>query len=397
MAARKTTKAAATPAPAPRKGRVRVALTAAAVAVGVAAGALTSASVHGSYFASSKERTGLEFVSTGCAVLDEVMGGGYALGRMSNIIGDKSTGKTLLAIEACGNFAKKYPDGLIRYAEAEAAFDPGYAGALGMPMDRVEFADWKRTTKRKKTKDEDIDVAVDRDDDASDRTVEWVFEDIQATLKRLKGRPCMYVVDSLDALSDRAEQERGMDAGSYGMEKAKRLGEMFRRLVGQMEDSRMCLIIISQVRDNIGVTFGSKYKRSGGHAMDFYATHCLWLSNLGQIHKTINGIKRTIGVDIKAQCQKNKIGLPWRTCEFPILFGYGIDDATAHAQWLVQHKLDERLAELGMSAGGYKTRIPAVQSRGGAELLELREGLARIVREEWPKLEAQFLPTASKY
>lgn len=391
MAARKTQRATAgaptaapAPVPARKGGRVRVALTATAVAVGVVAGTGTNPVPLGSYFADSGQRTGLEFITTGCALLDEVMGGGYALGRMSNIIGDKSTGKTLLAIEACGNFAKKFADGVIRYAEAEAAFDQGYAGALGMPLDRVQFADWKPRDKK-------------ADADASDRTVEWVFEDITETLESLNGRPCMYVVDSLDALSDRAELARGMDAGSYGMEKAKRLGELFRRLVGKMEDSRMCLIIISQVRDNIGVTFGSKYKRSGGHAMDFYATHCLWLSNLGQMHKTIRGIKRTIGVNIKAQCQKNKIGLPWRQCDFPILFGYGIDDASAHANWLVESKLDARLGELGMSAGGYKVRIAAAQERGGPELRELREGLARIVREEWPKLEAEFLPTARKY
>src|ERR1019366_3976564 len=89
----------------------------------------------GNYFSSPK--TGIEFISSGCHNLDLALGGGWAEGRVSNIVGDKSTGKSLLAIEACANFAIKYPKGTIRYREAEAAFDRPYAEALGMPVDHV--------------------------------------------------------------------------------------------------------------------------------------------------------------------------------------------------------------------------------------------------------------------
>lgn len=333
----------------------------------------------GSYFSSSEQRVGLEFISTGCAVLDQVMGGGYVLGRMSNIIGDKSTGKTLLAIEAAGNFARKYGDGVIRYLEAESAFDKEYARAMGLPVERVEWAE----------------MVTDKGD--ADRTVEWLHDDIVTTLAKLKGRPCIYIVDSLDALSDRAEMGRDISDGSFGAAKAKKLGEMFRRLVGDIEKSRMLLLVISQIRDKIGVTFGETKMRSGGHAMDFYATHCLWLAQIATLKRTVQKIERPVGVSIRAKCKKNKVGMPFRECDFPLLFGYGVDDLTANTEWLLAAGKDSRLEELGMSKAGYKVRIASLRDKGGPELAEFRKILNAMVLKEWSDVEMTFLPKASKY
>lgn len=347
--------------------------------VAVGASAPSAPTSPGSYFSSSEQRVGLEFISTGCAVLDQVMGGGYVLGRMSNVIGDKSTGKTLLAIEAAGNFARRYEDGVIRYLEAESAFDKEYARAMGLPVDRVEWAE----------------MVTDKGD--ADRTVEWLHDDIVTTLAKLKGRPCIYIVDSLDALSDRAEMERDISDSSYGAAKAKKLGEMFRRLVGDIEKSRMLLLVISQIRDKIGVTFGENKMRSGGHAMDFYATHCLWLAQIGTLKKTVQKIERPIGVSIRAKCKKNKVGIPFRECDFPLLFGYGVDDLTANTEWLLAAGKDDRLTELGMSKAGYKVRITSLRDKGGAELAAFRKTLNAMVMEEWSAVEMTFLPKASKY
>ena len=221
------TKVKAEKDPAPSVGRVRV----------------SAATAGATYFASSAERDGLEFFSTGCALLDQVMGGGYVLGRMTNVIGDKSTGKTLLAIEAVINFLRKWVDGYVRYAEAEAAFDQKYAAAMGMPITQVDWA------------------SMLSEDGENDRTVEWLFDDITATIKKLKGRPGLYIVDSLDALSDRDELERDISKGSFGQAKAKKIGELFRRLAGEIESSRLCVLIISQIRDKIGVMFTRKRMR----------------------------------------------------------------------------------------------------------------------------------------
>jgi recombination protein RecA len=332
-----------------------------------------------SYFASSEQRTGLEFISSGCKLLDQVLGGGYVLGRMSNIIGDKSTGKTLLAIEAAANFIRTYPGGYIRYVEAESAFDPLYASALGMPVDQVDFA------------------KLEDDKGVADRTVEWVFEDIQDVLKRLNGRPGLYVIDSLDALSDREEMKRDISAGTYGGGKPKKIGELFRRLVGDIEQSRLCILIISQIRDKIGVTFGETKMRAGGRAMDFYATHCLWLAHIGMVKKTMGGVERAIGVEIRAKCKKNKVGLPFRECDFELLFGWGVDDIGASIEWLIKHKREERLKELDMSKSGYKTLLLKMRDAGGPDLQALRVKLDTIVVEEWSNLEQLFLPKSTKY
>src|SRR5258708_2973906 len=83
----------------------------------------------------------LEFVSSGCTILDCVLGNGYPIGRIVNIVGDRSTAKTLLATEAVINFLRQYPNGAAFYRETEATYDINYAKTMGMPIDRVEFGD----------------------------------------------------------------------------------------------------------------------------------------------------------------------------------------------------------------------------------------------------------------
>lgn len=322
------------------------------------------------YFASMKKETAI--TSTGCAILDCVLGGGYPLGRIVNLVGDKSTGKTLMAIEASANFLNAYQDARIRYAEVESAFDKQYAEALGMPVDQVEFAD-------------DI------------YTVEDFYEDLEKTLDELNGRPCLYILDSLDAISDRAELERDIDKGSYGGEKPKKMGELFRRLVQKLEASRVLLIIISQIRDKIGVTFGKTKMRTGGKALDFYASVVIWLSEVEKLKRTVNKIDRIVGIQVRAKCEKNKIGLPFRECSYPILFGYGVDDLTANAEWLLEVNREECLAELGLSKAGYKIRINNLRNGGGEEVKELRRKMREVVSREWQKIEISFLPKARKY
>lgn len=335
--------------------------------------------VHGAasnYFA-SVDKAGIELVSAGCALIDACIGGGWALGRVVNIVGDKSAGKTLLAIEACANFHRQYPDGYIRYAEAEAAFDEEYAEALGLPPGEVDF-----------------------DGDEPDKefnTVEDFYADAVRVLDKHKGKPILYILDSLDALSDDAEADRDIDKGSFGASKAKKMGELFRRLTRRFEQQRCLLIVISQLRDKLNVTFGEKQTRSGGRALDFYASQIVWLAEIGKLSKEIGGVKRVIGVDVRMKVKKNKVGLPFRECEYPVVFGYGVDDLTANVQWLLEVKRGERLKEVGMSEAGYKIRLNNLRNKGGSEAQETRERLDRIVRQEWAAIETKFLPTSRKY
>lgn len=299
----------------------------------------------GLYFGSPK--TDVKFISTGCKTFDLALGGGWARGRIANIVGDRATGKTLVAIEAAANFCMLEPKGIVRYREAESAFDTAYAEALGFPSSKVDFG-------------EPVD------------TIEDVFEDLEKVIKGAKG-PEIYIVDSLDSLSDRAEMERKIDEGSYGMGKAKILSQLFRRSVRGLAEKDITLFIISQVRDNIGVTFGRKTARSGGRALDFYASQVAFLAQIERLHKTISNIKRVTGVTVKVQIDKNKIGLPYREAQFPIMFGYGIDDWKACAEYL-------------------KTVTGEIVPKSTP-----LDVLHKQVTEHWWEVENKFLPKESKY
>lgn len=320
----------------------------------------------GSYFASPKRD--FEFIPSGCKTLDLALGGGgWAENRIANIVGDKSTGKTLLCIEASANFAIKHRKGKIRYREAESAFDEPYAGALGMPLDRVDFG--------------------------SDpmETVEDLFEDMEKVIEGAKG-PELYIVDSLDALSDAAEMKRGMDQGSYGAEKAKKLSQLFRRLVRALERKQVTVIIVSQVRAKINATFGRKTTRSGGKALDFYASQVAYLAHIKQVNRTSKGQSRAVGIRVRAKIDKNKVGLPFRESEFKIRFGYGIDDAEACIDYLKETK---KLSEIGIkNADDFLDRLEDMdRDKFASEMARVHVA----VSNSWYEIEKTILPTRRKY
>lgn len=318
---------------------------------------------------------GPEFIKTGCALLDCVTGGGWPLGRMSNLVGDKSTGKTLCAIEAAANFARQYPQGKIWYREAEAAFDESYAAALGLPVDMVDFGP--------------------NGLDSHWETVEDIFEDmVKCCEQAIKaGQPGLYVIDSLDALSSRAELARQIDEGSYGMEKQKQLGQLFRRLTRKLKEARIALFIISQVRDKIGVTFGDKHRRSGGKAMDFYASLVVYLSHLKQIKKTVGGISRPIAIHVKAHCKKNKIAMPFRECEFTLRFGYGIDELAACVEFLEESKSTQLIPEFVNS----KSFLATAEKMNDVDYRKVLIKVRKATRQAWREVEVGFTPTRKKY
>jgi len=320
----------------------------------------------GAYFGPQREA---EFFGSGCTLLDCVLGGGYSLGHIVNIVGDKSTGKTLLAIEASANFAQKY-DGPITYNESEAAFDERYAALLGLPTKRLRLV-------------------------RNCSTVEDVFEDMQRVIdKQPKGKPGLYILDSLDALSDRAELKRNLDEGSYGMEKPKLMSRLFRQLVQQLASCRITVIIVSQVRSAIGVKFGRKTTRSGGRALDFYASQIIYLAQKGALSRTARGQKRATGIVIKVKCDKSKVGLPFRDCEFPILFGFGIDDVAASLDWLGEVK---GFAEAGLTAKSASALYEGLDKMDAATYAEWRNKLGSVVRSVWWDLEKEFMPKRLKY
>ena len=300
----------------------------------------------GNYFSSPK--TDIQFIPSGCKILDLALGGGgWARRRIANIIGNFSSGKSLLVIEASTNFVLSEKKGIVRYRESESAFDREYAKALGFPLDKVDFGD-----------------PMD--------TVEDLFEDLEKVIKGAKG-PELYIIDSLDALSDRAEMGRAMDEGSYGAAKAKMMSQLFRRTTSQMADKDITLIVVSQIRDKIGVTYGKKTTRSGGRALDFYASQALWLTKVDKITKEIDKNKYVVGIEVEGVVEKNKIGSPHRKAVFPILFGFVIDDhAACRDYWK------------SMTGEIVKKDLPLAE-------------LHRMVEEHWWEVQRRLLPTESKY
>ena len=300
----------------------------------------------GLYFHAPKAH--INFIHSGCTELDLALGGGWVRARISNIIGDNSSGKTLLAIEAAANFALSVPKGKIRYREAESAWDDDYAGAIGFPIDRVD-------------RGEPIE------------TIEDVFEDLEKVIAGAK-TPELYIIDSLDALSDRAELGRNLDEGSYGTGKAKMLSQLFRRQVRGLAEKDIHLMIISQIRDKIGVMVGKKTMRTGGRALDFYSSQTLWLTKAEKLKKTKKGVERVVGIQIKGTVEKNKIAAAYRSAEFPIIFGYGIDDGRACMDFLKSIKV-------------------AIDEKNPPPLAELQ----RLTIEHWWEIERSFMPTEKKY
>jgi recombination protein RecA len=325
--------------------------------------------IEASYFA--KPKSGIKFIPSGCKTLDLALGGGWARGRVSNIVGDKSTGKTLLCIEACANFARLEKKGKIRYREAEAAFDNSYAAALGMPIERIDFGQEKAF-----------------------ETIEDMFEDLQRVVAGAKG-PELVIVDSLDALSDRAEAERSMDEGSYGTAKAKMMSELFRRLVRKMHNKDVTLIIVSQVRDKIAtVSFGRKTTRSGGRALDFYASQVLYLAHVGRLSRKVLGQNMTTGVKVHAKLDKNKVALPFREAQFQIRFGYGIDDAQACVDWL---KETNSLKLAGIKADEVPNYLDYMVSLSPEKEAEELAFLRKLVEDRWFEIEGKLLTPRAKY
>src|SRR3972149_5792308 len=259
----------------------------------------------------------LQFVSSGSTnlnlALTNSLENGYPVGKIVNLVGDKQIGKSLLCLEAMMYvyhvLRKKYDVKMI-YNDAESAINMENAKQIGVPIDDIE---WRQSP-----------------------TIEHWYEDLNKEIESSdKYDLVMYVMDSLDSISTEEEMEQDFNQKSYNMIKQKKMSELFRKLTQKINKKNMLLVIVSQIRDAIGVTFGETKRRSGGKALDFYAYQIIWLYNKGLIK---DGNIAT-GVEIKAKVKKNRCWKPFREVGFNILFEYGIDDLGSMVDFLKDNKI----------------------------------------------------------
>ena len=261
---------------------------------------------------------------TGCTVYNLALGGGHPVGKIINIVGDKSTAKTLLATEVVALARTLYGD------KFEWWYDDAEAG-YSLPVEEV------------------YGFNIIPDEMIASETVEEFGRNIERKLDLLDdGKYFIYVLDTLDGLPSEAEIKRQdkikkllekgkeIDTGTYGLNKQKYMSEFFRTLCRKIKRKNCLLIIVSQVRENIGVTFGAKYVRMGGKALDFYASQVIWLAEAEKHYKK----DRATGITIKAKITKNKEGKPFRQCYIDILFDYGVDDIMSNINFLYDLKTE---------------------------------------------------------
>ncbi|MBW4510820.1 MAG: recombinase RecA [Scytonematopsis contorta HA4267-MV1] len=295
-------------------------------------------------------RMKVETISSGALTLDLALGGGLPKGRVIEIYGPESSGKTTLALHALSEVQKQ--GGIAAYVDAEHALDPTYAAALGVDIANLFISQ----------------------PDTGEQALEIVDQLVRSAAIDI------VVIDSVAALVPRAEIEGEMGDAHVGLQ-ARLMSQALRKITGNIGKSGCTVVFINQLRQKIGVTYGNPETTTGGNALKYYASVRLDIRRI----QTLKKGTEEFGNRVKVKVAKNKVAPPFRIAEFDIVFGKGISTIGC----LVD--LAEETGVLVRKGAWYSYKGENIsQGRDNAikyveEKPELVEQLTQLVREKLDK------------
>lgn len=329
-----------------------------------------------------KEKKKQPLYSSGCTLLDLAVGGskgvlGFQGGKWVNLVGDASSGKSLLCMETIVANKYKYKDDfVVTYDDTENGFTFDVEARHGFKISPEGFE--------------------------NSESVEEMSYQFTRFLENMKaGQKGIYVVDSLDGIADEStieldeernkafDKEKDFDKQTMGMGLPSFMSKQYFKLKhGLLDDKGALCFITSQVRHNVGAgLYGAKWVRAGGKALDLYANYIIWLKILQKIEK--NG--RVIGAVVQAKITKAKVARPYREIMYTVLFDYGIDDIGTNLCFLFDlrsektgeflKKADAIVWEEGMRPMEYVDMVAYIEEN------RLKKVLKERVIEKWESIE----------
>ena len=287
-----------------------------------------------------------DFVSTGSTILDLAISnkpnGGIAVGRITEINGLESSGKSLLGAHILAETQKK--GGVAVYIDTETSVSTEFLGAIGVDVESMLYLHLE--------------------------TVEDIFSAIEEIVAKVresdKDRLVTILVDSLAAATTKVELEAEFDKDGWATSKAIILSKAMRKITQMIGRQKIVLVFTNQLRQKLGVMFGDPWTTSGGKALPFHASTRIRLKNLGQIKDKKNN---NIGMKMRAQVIKNRLGPPMRHADFELYFETGIDDDGSWLKVMKEHKLVKQGCAL-YTMLNHKSKELKFQSKDWSEQLE---------------------------
>lgn len=301
----------------------------------------------------ARETLDVDVIPSGSLLLDEALGvGGYPKGRVIEIYGPESSGKTTLALHAIAECQKQ--GGTAAFIDAEHALDPTYAKNLGVNIDELWISQ----------------------PDNGEQALE-----ITESLVR-SGAVDIIVIDSVAALTPRAEIEGDMGDSVMGIQ-ARLMSQALRKLTGILAKSNCTIIFINQLRMKIGVMFGNPETTTGGNALKFYASVRMDVRRIESIGKNSDEVT---GNRVRVKIVKNKVAPPFKKCELDLMFGSGISYTASMLDAALKYGLVEKSGSW-FSMNGEKI------GQGRDRTLEYFDNNPEILRETVEKLRAMMFPS----